>query len=160
GGLSARGGISPRSGVACRRAAGGYTIYRPQHGPLGGTDLYYGDRVGGPPAYIASYEVDGVNYTFRKGLPYPTYDDGAPASLEIIGMCPAVAYEEDRFQGAVPLGGPPGSLSGLPDLPDGLRSEYDADGRRPRYGSGMIASFTRGRGPVVKADARHGVAGA
>jgi hypothetical protein len=98
-------------------------------------------------------------YTFRKGLPYPTFDDGAPASLEIIGMCPAVAYEEDRFQGTVPLGDPPGSLSGLPDLPEGLRSEHDADGRRPRYGSGMMASFTRGAGTVFNAGASQWVAG-
>jgi hypothetical protein len=115
--------------------------------------------VGGSPAYIASYEVDGVNYTFRNGLPYPTCDDGAPASLEIIGMCPAVAYEEDRFQGTVPLGDPPASLSGLPELPEGLRSEYDADGRRPRYGSGMMVTFTRGRGAVFNAGASQWVAG-
>jgi hypothetical protein len=158
-GLNGLGGIYTHYGVACPRSSGGYTVYRPRHWALEGTDLYYGDLLGGPPAYIASYEVDGVNYTFRKGLPYPTFDDGAPASLEIIGMCPAVAYEEDRFQGTVPLGDPPGSLSGLPDLPEGLRSEHDADGRRPRYGSGMMASFTRGAGTVFNAGASQWVAG-
>jgi N,N-dimethylformamidase beta subunit-like, C-terminal len=158
-GLNGLGGIYTHYGVACPRSSGGYTVYRPRHWTLEGTDLYYGDLLGGPPAYIASYEVDGVNYTFRKGLPYPTFDDGAPASLEIIGMCPAVAYEEDRFQGSVPLGDPPGSLSGLPDLPEGLRSEHDAGGRRPRYGSGMMASFTRGAGTVFNAGASQWVAG-
>jgi N,N-dimethylformamidase beta subunit-like, C-terminal len=158
-GLNGLGGIYTHYGVACPRSSGGYTVYRPRHWTLEGTDLYYGDLLGGPPAYIASYEVDGVNYTFRKGLPYPTFDDGAPASLEIIGLCPAVAYEEDRFQGSVPLGDPPGSLSGLPDLPEGLRSEHDAGGRRPRYGSGMMASFTRGAGTVFNAGASQWVAG-
>ena len=118
-GLNGLGGIYTHYGVACPRSAGGYTVYRPRHWALEGTDLYYGDLLGGPPAYIASYEVDGVNYTFRKGLPYPTFDDGAPASLEIIGMCPAVAYEEDRFQGTVPSATRPGRSAASPTCPTG-----------------------------------------
>ena len=40
------------------------------------------------------YESDGVDYTFRSGLPYPTGEDGAPDELDIL---PApVTLEEDH----------------------------------------------------------------
>ena len=45
---------------------------------------------------ILAFEVDGVDYTFRGGLPYPTYVDAAPESLEILAMAPPCAASPSR----------------------------------------------------------------
>jgi hypothetical protein len=60
-----------------------------------GTDLYYGDVLGGlGNVPLVGFEVDGVDFTFRHGLPYPTGEDGSPKNLEILGLAPATAAEE------------------------------------------------------------------
>jgi hypothetical protein len=143
-GLNALSGVYNRYGICAPRSSGGYTVYRPDHWAFEGTDLYYGDLLGGAPSYLATFELDSVQYTFRRGLPYPTFEDGAPETLEILAMAPAVGGERDRFDGQVPLGGPEteGDDLGLePDLPTYLA---ESDGR----GAGMIATFTRGDGEV------------
>jgi hypothetical protein len=145
-GLNGLGGIYTRYGVATPRSSGGFTVYRPEHWSFEGTDAYYGDMLGGPPAFLAAFEVDSVEYTFRRGLPYPTFEDGAPDSLEILALCPAVRGEEDRFGGCHPLGGPEGEVYAYnaelgDDLPD-----YVHEGQM--RGAGMIAAFTRGPGEV------------
>jgi hypothetical protein len=58
-----------------------------------GTDLYYGDILGRI-VPVVGFEVDGVDYTFRHGLPYPTGEDDAPDTLEILALAPAVQAEE------------------------------------------------------------------
>jgi hypothetical protein len=88
-----------------------------------------------------SFEVDGVDYTFRKGLPYPTGEDGAPDSLQILAMAPAVMGEIDQWDGQVPLGAPEGEVLELvAALYDGDPPEYR---REARYGAAMIGVFTR-----------------
>ena len=67
-GLTGLGGIYTRFGTAAGRASGGLTVYRPDHWVFEGSDLYYGDLFG-QGAKIVSFEVDGVDYTFRHGLP-------------------------------------------------------------------------------------------
>jgi hypothetical protein len=145
-GLTGLGGTYSRYGVAAPRASGGFTIYRPEHWAFAGTDLYYGDLLGGAPTCLAAFEMDAVEYTMRRGLPYPTHEDGAPATLEILALAPAVRGEIDRFAGLVPLNGPiteaQALLAAIGDkLPPCVA---EADGR----GAGMIASFTRGQGEV------------
>lgn len=145
-GLTAMAGTYNRYGVAAPRSSGGFTIYRPEHWAFADTDLYYGDLLGGAPLCLAAFELDAVDYTMRRGLPYPTHEDGAPATLEILALAPAVRGEEDRFGGRVPLNGPiaeaEATLAALGgDLPACFR---ESDGR----GAGMIACFTRGAGTV------------
>lgn len=145
-GLNGLGGIYNRYGVATPRSSGGFTVYRPNHWAFSGTDLYYGDLLGGAPICLAAFEVDSVEYTFRRGLPYPTFEDGAPETLEILAICPAVRGEEDRFGGRYPIGGPEAEVYAYnaslgADLPD-----YIHEGEM--YGAGMIATFTRGNGEV------------
>jgi hypothetical protein len=156
-GLTGLGGVYSRYGAACPRSSGGFTVYRPYHWALADTDLYYGDLLGGAPALVATFELDGVDYTFRDGLPYATQKDGAPESLEIIAMAPAVKHEEDRWSGSVRLGDP-----GPPEA-EALRigvSELEPDGRRrPGYGAGMVATFTRGAGTGFNAGSAEWVAG-
>ncbi len=148
-GLNGFGGIYARVGNAAPRASGGYTVYRPDHWTLDGTDLYYGDVFGGAPICIAAYEMDGVEYTMRRGLPYPTHEDGAPDSLEIVALTPASLGECDRWDGAVALG------ASKEDEWDYFIEELGESA--PEYlreragGSGMVAAFTRGQGTVFNA---------
>ncbi|WP_218578953.1 N,N-dimethylformamidase beta subunit family domain-containing protein [Vineibacter terrae] len=135
------GGLVPRS-------SRGFTVYRPGHWAFAGTEASYGDVIGGE-AGIFGYEVDGLDYTFRRGLPYPTGDDGAPPSIEILALAPAVRVEEEhRGEGfRYYLGnGRANSMTKLvpPGTPDG-----DKDPQR--YGSGVIVSMPRGRGEVFTA---------
>lgn len=105
-GLTGAGGIYTRYGAAAPRSSGGFQVYRPGHWALRDTGLSYGDLIGGHPVNICAFEVDGVDYVTKKGLPYPTGADGAPTNLEIIAMCPAVKGEKDRWNGREPVGGP------------------------------------------------------
>ena len=85
-----------RRGAALRRAvSGAFTVYRPSHWIYDNTDLHYGD-IFGAEAGIFGYELDGLDYTFRRGLPYPTGSDGAPPSVEILGMAPAMNAETEH----------------------------------------------------------------
>ncbi|MEV7431407.1 N,N-dimethylformamidase beta subunit family domain-containing protein [Nocardioides sp. NPDC092400] len=145
-GLNGLGGIYNRYGAAVPRSSGGFTVYRPEHWSFEGTDLYYGDLLGGAPAFLAAFEVDSVEYTFRRGLPYPTYEDGAPETLEILAMCPAAKGEEDRFGGQHPIGGPEAEVYAYnAELGDDLPYYVHENQMR---GAGMIAAFTRGDGEV------------
>ena len=145
-GLTGMGGTYNRYGVAAPRSSGGFTVYRPEHWVFEGTDLYYGDLLGGMPVNLATFELDSVEYVIRRGLPYPTFEDGAPETLEILAMAPAVRGEEDRFGGQVPLNGPMREALATADaLGDTLPAHHrELEGR----GAGMIATFTRGKGEV------------
>lgn len=154
-GLSGAQGCYARFGLCSPRSAGAFTVYRPHHWALADTDLRYGDLIGAAPARVASFELDGADYTFRHGLPYATGIDGAPLDLEIIAMAPATLGERSR----------PGQASSAPlEEVQGLEAiapaVYATETDQPReYGSGMIASFRRGRGEVFCAGACHWVNG-
>ena len=147
-GLTGSNVIHAMYGGAAPRSSGGFTIYRPWHWSLEGSDLYFGDLIGGRPDCIAAYEIDGCDFTMRDGLPYPTGKDGAPANLTIIAMAPAVQHEEDHFNGTTAttmnsVANPSikGDGMGLPHL------EEHEGARHPKYGAGMIASYDRGGAP-------------
>ena len=93
-GVNGHKGVYAMFGGCTPRASGGFTVYRNKHWAFEGADLYYGDILGGHVPVIGP-EVDGIEYTFRYGLPYPTGEDGAPVDdLEILALAPAVAGEE------------------------------------------------------------------
>jgi hypothetical protein len=145
-GLNGLGGVYNRYGVACPRSSGGFTVYRPEHWAFTGTDLYYGDVLGGTPVCLAAFELDAVEYTFHRGLPLPTFEDGAPETLEILALACAQRGEEDRWGGTVPIGGPVKEMQATLDaLGDDLPEYVTEGGNR---GAGMIATFRRGRGEV------------
>ncbi|AGT95167.1 hypothetical protein O5Y_26750 [Rhodococcus erythropolis CCM2595] len=156
-GLTAMAGVYNRYGATTPRSSGGFTVYRPDHWALNGTDLYYGDNFGIAPVCIAAFAMDGADYTFRKGLPYATGVDGAPEDLEIIAMAPAVSGSRDNWNGTVPIGAPFAELSGIfesaygRELPEHLR-EFE-------YGSGMVATHQRGLGTVFNAGTTEWVSG-
>jgi hypothetical protein len=155
-GLTGSMGVYNRVGASTPRSSGGFTIYRPDHWAFADTDLYFGDLLGGQPSCIASYEVDGVDFTFRRGLPYPTGADGAPDDLEILALAPAVVGESDRWQGSVPLLGPDYEFD---DIVESLGDAAPEFMRGFRHGAGMIASFTRGAGEVFNAGGAEWVSG-
>ncbi len=156
-GLSGYAGVYVGFGASAPRGHGGLTIYRPEHWVFEGADCYYGDVLGAAPSLVGTFEVDGCDYTFREGLPFPTGVDGTPENLEILAMTQAVLFEEDHFGGKVPLGD-----AGTPHV-DGLRGvewiETESGYRRPRYGSGMMACFSRGPGTVFNSGTSEWVAG-
>jgi hypothetical protein len=157
-GLTGSAGVYHRFGTAVPRGAGGFTIYRPEHWSFEGTDLYYGDVLGGAPSYIAAFEVDGLDYTFRGGVPYPTGTDGAPEDMEVLGLVPASSFEEDRWNAQVRLGDA-GEAQIFPEL-EGSYFHTRPDGSvQPGYGCGAIACLQRGTGTLYNAGASEWVAG-
>ncbi len=155
-GLNGGRGVYTGWGGCMPRASGGFTVYRPEHWVFGGTDLYYGD-VFGSEAKVFGYEVDGLEYTVRHGLPYPTYEDGAPEDVEILAMGLATLLEEDH--------GNPGSLLfiGEEDARFAAMAMFGEDSpegvERLKRGSGMIVTFSRGAGRVFHAGTVEWVAG-
>jgi hypothetical protein len=155
-GLNASQGVYTRYGLCCPRAPGGFTVYRPEHWSLEGSDLYYGDVFGGE-STIFGYEVDGLDYTFRHGLPYPTGDDGAPGGIEIIAMGLATLVEDNH--------GHEGVVQFLEDLDARFIAEtmyYEATGEtidRVKRGSGMMVTMPKGKGEVFHAGTANWVAG-
>lgn len=135
------GGMNPRH-------AKGFTVYRPEHWAFEGTGLYYGDTFG-TAAQIFGFEVDGVDFTFRNGRPFPTFTDGAPQSLQILAMGPSANIEIDH--GDANVGFMIGDLDArfVAQLLTG--SADDAALERVTYGAGMIGIHERGPGIVFNA---------
>jgi hypothetical protein len=148
-----RGGYT-RYGYVCPRGSGGYTVYRPEHWSLADTDLYYGDVFGAGASRILAYEVDGLSYTFRDGLPYPTDRDRAPDSVTIIAMAPAAIYETNRH--GVVLASPWEEILAM------LTAAPHMSGDPPESflrGNATMVSFTRGAGEVFNAGCCQWVSG-
>ncbi|MDR8730109.1 N,N-dimethylformamidase beta subunit family domain-containing protein [Burkholderia pseudomultivorans] len=124
----------------------GFTVYRPDHWVFADTKLTYGD-VFGDKARIFGYEVDGLDYTFRQGLPYPTGSDGAPREVVILAMAPAVKAEtmfaEEGWR----------YYLGNTDMLASAQAMYGDTSpesvRKVQYGSGMLVYMPRGKGEVV-----------
>ena len=136
------------------RSTGGYTVYRPQHWVFKNTDLYFGD-VFGSEANIFGYEVDGVKFTMKNGLPYPTGEDGAPNSLEILAMAPASIEEENHGNKGTRLFDAPPWVEGtswneLARLQFG-KNFTEEQKESMHYGSGMMGVCQMGKGTVFNA---------
>ena len=141
---------------AAPRHAGGFTVYRPEHWAFTGTDLYYGDVFGGA-SRIFGYEVDGLDYTVRDGLPVPLGTDGAPEGLAIIAMGLAVMAEENHGdRGVVPFLGDD-DLRFAAEAVHGAATPEAME--KMRRGSGMIVNFQCGKGQVFTAGTCEWVAG-
>ncbi len=141
-------GVYASWGGFAPRGQRGFTVYRPEHWVFDGTGLHYAD-IFGDKAHIFAYEVDGLDYTFRHGLPYPVPVDGQPESISILAMAPAV-LAEDEPQGE----GFRYYVRGSDHV--GLVERVTGDATaaalvKYRYGSGMMVHMTRGAGEVVTA---------
>jgi len=91
-GANALQGIYAGLGGCVRFGSGGFTVYRPKHWALEGTFLSFGDQLGSR-SQVFGYEVDGVDYQMKKGLPYATGIDGTDPNINILAMGLATKLE-------------------------------------------------------------------
>ena len=138
-------GVYSRMGGLSPRGPGGFIVYRPEHWAFAGADMYYGDVLGGD-VPLVGYETDGVDYTFRSGLPYPTGTDGAPEGLEILALTPVTLEEEDHGQAGNLISIADGDLSFAAEAIHGEDTPENRD--KLRYGSAVITAMPKGEGEV------------
>jgi hypothetical protein len=147
-GLNATHGLYASWSGCSPRGAKGFPIYRPEHWAFTNTGLYYGDILGGQ-SRIFGYEVDGLPYEIRGGLPYPAEPENAPEGIDILGLGLSSTIEEG------PTILPGRSFLGLEDgeyVASVLTGRSDADAiERTKRGCGMIVNFRKGRGDVFHA---------
>ncbi len=138
-------GVYSRMAGLSPRGTGGFIVYRPGHWAFDGADVYYGDVLG-PDVPLVGYETDGVAYTFHRGLPYPTGEDGAPEHLEILALTPVTLEEEDHGQAGNLISIADGDLAFAAEA---LFAEDTRENRdRIRYGSAVVTAMTKGAGEV------------
>lgn len=137
------------------RGVRGFPVYRPDHWVFARTGLFYGDVLGGE-SHIYGYEVDGLDYEIRSGLPYPSPASGAPDGLEILAVGMATLIEENADLA------PKAQLyvkDGL-FVAETLFGEASAANlEKVKRGNGMIVNFKRGKGEVFHAGSCEWVAG-
>jgi hypothetical protein len=126
----------------------GFPVYRPEHWAFAGTELCYGDLLGAS-GHAFGYEVDGLDYLIRNGLPEPTATSGAPPGLEILALGLSSLKEErmevppdERFLSD-------DDAKYVAEIRLGDTSDAAVD--RVKRGSGMIVNFARGSGEVFHA---------
>jgi hypothetical protein len=147
-GLNATQGLYAGWGGCAPRGVRGFPVYRPEHWAFAGTGLYYGDLLGGE-GHAFGYEVDGIDYIIRGGLPEPTDSSGAPEGMQILALGMSSLKEEiiglgldDRFL----------SDDDAKFVAETLISDSgDAAVDRIKRGAGMIVNFMRGKGEVFHA---------
>jgi hypothetical protein len=147
-GLNATDGLYAGWGGCAPRGVRGFPVYRPEHWAFDGTGLYYGDLLGAE-GHAFGYEVDGLDYLIRGGLPEPTETSGAPQGLQILALGMSALKEEpinlardDRY-----LSDQDAKFVAEIRLGD----DGDAAVERVKRGAGMIVNFARGRGEVFHA---------
>ncbi|RUW21524.1 hypothetical protein EOA60_24205, partial [Mesorhizobium sp. M1A.F.Ca.IN.020.06.1.1] len=92
-GLNATRGVYAGWGGCAPRGVRGFPVYRPEHWAFAGTGIYYGDLLGAD-SHVYGYEVDGLDFEIRGGLPYPTEESGAPDGLQVLAVGLASQVEE------------------------------------------------------------------
>ena len=147
-GLNATHGLYASWSGCSPRGAKGFPVYRPEHWAFANTGLYYGDILGAG-SRIFGYEVDGLPYEIRGGLPYPADPAMAPAGIEILGLGLSSTIEEGPtiIPGHSFLGSEDGEY-----VASVLTGAKDAEAiARTKRGAGMIVAFRRGAGEVFHA---------
>ena len=147
-GLNATSGLYAGWGGCAPRGVRGFPVYRPDHWAFAGTGIYYGDLLGAE-GHAFGYEVDGLDYIIRGGLPEPSEISGAPQGLQILALGLSSLKEEPlEF---------PGDGRFLSDEDAKFVAEVllgndgNAAVERVKRGAGMIVNFPRGRGEVFHA---------
>ena len=154
-------GVNALSGIYsglgnCVGSGAGFTVYRPDHWAFEGAHLGYGDTLGAK-SRVFGYEVDGLDYCFENGLPYPTCTDGAVPEIEILAMGLATNIEADHgISGETLYIGSADAAFKAQALFSTVSDEtLDACHR----GNGMMISWKRGKGEIFTAATCEWVAG-
>ena len=147
-GVNALRGIYAGLGNCIGRGVGGFTVYRPEHWVFAGAQIGYGDVIGSA-SRIFGYEVDGLDYRFEDGLPYPACTDGAVADIEILAMGLATSIEADHnvWGETVYIGAADAVFKAKVLYGEVTPETLDACAR----GNGMIVSWKRGKGEIFTA---------
>jgi hypothetical protein len=155
-GLNATRGLYAGWGGCAPRGVRGFPIYRPEHWAFAGTGLSYGDLVGAR-SHVFGYEVDGLDYVIRNGLPEPGGEDVHPEGLQILALGMTALVEESAD---IP---PEAQFFGDEDGRFVAETLYgsanDANLERVKRGSGMIVHFAKGDGEVFHVGSTEWVAG-
>ncbi|WP_291150390.1 N,N-dimethylformamidase beta subunit family domain-containing protein [Ensifer sp. SSB1] len=147
-GLNATRGLYVGWGGCAPRGARGFPVYRPEHWAFAGTGIYYGDILGAE-GHAFGYEVDGLDYIIRGGLPEPTEDSGAPDGLEILALGMSSLKEESAD---IPADDQFLSDADAKFVAETLIGDHgEAAVERVKRGCGMIVNFPRGKGEVFHA---------
>jgi hypothetical protein len=147
-GLNATNGLYAGWGACAPRGVRGFPVYRPEHWAFADTRLCYGDLLGAS-GHAFGYEVDGLDYNIREGLPEPTATSGAPPGLQILALGVSSLKEE---RSSVPLDDRFLSDDDAKFVAEiRLGDSSDAAVERVKRGAGMIVNFARGRGEVFHA---------
>jgi len=155
-GVTALSGIYALVGNQAPRHSGAFTVYRPKHWALAGTDLCYGDDFGGS-ARIFGYEVDGLDYTIENRLPRPTGAMGALPGTQIIAMGLASIDEPDHGnKGTVRFYGEATAMLGHMLYGDDATEDQLAG---LNAGNGVVVSAPKGDGQIFCAGASEWVNG-
>ena len=155
-GVNALRGVYAGLGDCVGNGPGGFTVYRPKHWAFEGASLGYGDLLGAR-SRIFGYEVDGLDYRFEDGLPYPTCTDGAVPEIEILAMGLATNVEADHgvWGETHYIGASDAEFKAQAMFGSVTPQTVDASAR----GNGMIISWKRGEGEVFTAATCEWVAG-
>lgn len=144
-GVNAFNGIYASWGGFGPKGQRGFTVYRPDHWVFDGTNLRYAD-IFGDEAQIFGYEVDGLDYTFRDGLPYPLPVEGVPETVSILAMAPAMFAEHEHEGEGFRYYVSDSDFEGAMSIAQGCVEQAR---RRYRYGSGMLVHMPKGSGDVI-----------
>lgn len=138
-------GIYAELGNCTGNGAGGFTVYRPDHWAFDGTGLGYGDVVGAG-SRIFGYEVDGLDYGFQAGVPFPTGTDGAAPEIEILAMGLATNIEHDQqvWGETLYIGAGDAEFKAKTLFGEVTPKSVAASA----HGCGVVVSWKRGRGEV------------
>jgi hypothetical protein len=153
-----RGGYH-RIGRNVAAGLGGYIVHRSGHWMFDDTGLGYGDVLG-VGATVVGYECDGCVFDYRDGLPYPTGEDGTPATFEILGTCPVQHFTRESAP-RPPKPGEPSELEYIAARVFGTRDPEAVE--RVRHGHAVLGAYTNDAGATVitsgSTDWAHGLAG-
>ncbi len=146
-GVNGMRGVYSSWGGFAPRASRGFTVYRPRHWGFRGWMCTMATSWVPKRVYSPTRSMGWIH--LRHGLPFPTHEDGAPESVEILAMSPALYAEEmhdgEGFRYYL-------KDSGLARKAEALSGDSSAEAiARHQYGSGMIVSMVRGQGEVFTA---------
>lgn len=149
-------GVYASLGNCVGQSSGGFTVYRPEHWALHGARLGYGDQLGAG-SRVFGYEVDGVDFSFEDGLPYPTGKDGTDTSIEIIALGMATNIEADflHWGETLYIGSADAEFKAMTLFGELTAETLDKSSR----GNGAIVSWKKGNGEVFCAGTCEWVSG-
>ncbi|MEX0284408.1 MAG: N,N-dimethylformamidase beta subunit family domain-containing protein [Paracoccaceae bacterium] len=141
-------GVYAGLGKCAGGGPGGFTVYQPGHWAFADAHLGFGDVLGAQ-SRVFGYEVDGLDYEIRNGVPVPLGTDGGTDDMHILAMGLASNIEDNHGVWGETLYIGSADAEWAAQALFGEVTEQTLD--RARRGSGMIVHWPKGRGEVFTA---------